>query len=92
MATVLRLARRGKKHRPFYHVVATNSRNPRDGKHNDHCGIYDPLGAQQVVLDHAKIKYWLGVGAKASDRVLALVKRAGVFAPEAAAPATTASN
>ena len=74
----IRLARGGAKKRPFYRVVVTDSRNPRDGRFIEQIGFLNPIaqsGEQPSKLDLARVDYWLGVGAKASDRVAALVKQ-----------------
>lgn len=80
MAVVLRLTRRGTRHRPFYHIVATDSRNKRDGSFIEELGVYDPLGSTQLALDEEKAKKWLKVGVRQSDSVRALLERAGVRA------------
>jgi small subunit ribosomal protein S16 len=74
----IRLARGGAKKRPFYRVVVTDSRNPRDGRFIEQIGFFNPIAEsteQPMRLDLARVDYWLGVGAKASDRVAALVKQ-----------------
>ncbi|GAB4353806.1 MAG: 30S ribosomal protein S16 [Immundisolibacter sp.] len=88
----IRLARGGAKKRPFYRVVVTDSRNPRDGRFIEQIGFFNPIAQaneQPVRLDLNRVDYWLGVGAKASDRVAALVKQyrktAAVEATEKAA-------
>ncbi|NIP99066.1 MAG: 30S ribosomal protein S16, partial [Nitrospinaceae bacterium] len=64
MAVVIRLSRRGAKKRPFYRVVATDSRSPRDGKFLEVLGTYDPLKAEdQVHIDTDKAQSWLKKGA-----------------------------
>ncbi|MBN1962584.1 MAG: 30S ribosomal protein S16 [Deltaproteobacteria bacterium] len=80
MAVVLRLARHGTRHRPFYHIVATDSRNKRDGSFIESVGIYDPIGATQLAVDEEKAKKWLKVGARQSNIVKSLLARAGVTA------------
>ncbi|MGQ0528418.1 MAG: 30S ribosomal protein S16 [Panacagrimonas sp.] len=72
----IRLARAGAKKRPFYHVVATEKRNPRDGRFIERLGYYNPSarGAEQkLVLDVAKVKDWQSKGAQVSERVAYLV-------------------
>ena len=69
----IRLARLGRKKRPFYRVVAINSRSARDGKFLDILGTYDPLQEPSVIkLDNEKIKEWIDKGAQLSNRVLKL--------------------
>jgi small subunit ribosomal protein S16 len=87
MAVVLRLTRRGTRHRPYYHIVATDSRNKRDGSFIEDLGIYDPLGETQLALDEEKAKRWLRAGARQSNTVRALLARAGVRAQSSSAPA-----
>ena len=80
MAVTLRLTRRGTRHRPFYHIIATDTRAKRDGSFIEELGIYDPLGATQLAIDEDKAKKWLARGAQQSDTVRALLRRAGVTA------------
>jgi small subunit ribosomal protein S16 len=81
MAVKLRLKRLGRRHRPFFRVVAIEARNPRDGRVLEELGFYDPqnaVEAQQVRLDPDRIKYWLSVGAVPSDTVRSLLKKNGI--------------
>lgn len=76
--TKIRLARAGAKRRPFYHVVVTDSRNPRDGRNIESLGFYNPVAAGAEVplhLEIDKIKAWIGKGAQLSDKVAYLVKQ-----------------
>ena len=73
----IRLARGGAKKRPFYHIVVTDSRNPRDGRYIERLGYFNPIakgGEKPLVLESARIQYWLSVGAQASERVAQLLK------------------
>jgi small subunit ribosomal protein S16 len=73
----IRLARAGAKKRPFYHVVATDSRSSRDGKFIERLGYYNPNakgGEQRLVVDATRIAHWQSSGAQVSDRVAFLVK------------------
>lgn len=73
----IRLSRGGAKKRPFYHVVVADSRSRRDGKYIERVGFFNPIARGQEVrlrLDDERVKYWLGTGAKASDRVASLIK------------------
>jgi small subunit ribosomal protein S16 len=87
---VIRLARGGAKKRPFYNVVVADSRNRRDGRFIERVGFYNPIageGDEGLRLAHDRIAYWQQRGAKLSDTVAMLVKRApapGVAAPAAA--------
>ena len=75
MAVKLRLARRGAKKAPFYHLVATDSRNPRDGKFNEEIGTYDPsFSPAKVTIKEERLNHWLKVGAKPSPTVTQLLK------------------
>ena len=90
MAVMLRLARRGAKKSPFYHVVATDSRNPRDGKFNESIGTYDPsFSPAKVTLEHDRVEHWIKMGAKPSPTVAQLIKLAK---KTAAAPAAAAKR
>jgi small subunit ribosomal protein S16 len=85
MAVVLRLARAGAKKKPYYHVVATDSRNPRDGKFIEAVGAYDPnLNPPKVEFNQERLQYWLKTGAKPSETVEDLIKRAQKAAPPTA--------
>ena len=79
MAVVIRLSRRGAKKRPFYRVVAADSRSPRDGKFLEVLGTYDPLKAEeQFKIDSAKAESWIKKGAQPSRTVTSLLKKAGM--------------
>ena len=78
MAVTLRMARRGTTHRPFYHIVAADSRARRDGRSLEQIGHYDPLGETQLHIDEEKARKWLSYGAQQSNAVRRLLRRAGV--------------
>ena len=82
MSVRIRLARAGTKKRPVYRIVATDSREPRDGKFLEKLGTYDPIlpsdNPQRVVLREERLRYWLGVGAQPSDRVARFLNSAGI--------------
>ena len=84
MAMKIRLARGGSKKRPFYRVVATDSRMPRDGRFIEKLGTYNPLlpkdSEERVKLDMERIQYWLDQGAQPTDRVSRFLEAAGVLA------------
>ena len=66
----IRLARIGKKKKPFYRVVVLDKRKPRNGRTVEVVGTYDPLKKPaEIKLDAERIKYWLGCGAQPSDTV-----------------------
>ena len=88
----IRLARAGAKKRPFYHVVATDSRKARDGRFIERLGYYNPKATgdeKQLVLDRSRVEYWQKVGAQISDRVTFLIGHvpATDTSPAQAAPA-----
>lgn len=73
----IRLSRGGAKKQPFYHIVATDSRNARDGRYIERLGFYNPVvrgEADAVKLDLERIDYWTSVGAQMSERVSKVVK------------------
>jgi len=76
MAVTIRLARRGNTHRPFYHIVAADSRYARDGRFLEQLGHYDPASKALEVNVEAAQK-WLAQGARQSNTAKALLKRAG---------------
>ena len=76
---VIRMARGGAKKRPFYRIVVTDSRNPRDGRFIERVGFMNPLakgGEERLRLDLERVDYWVSNGAQLSDRVKSLVKDA----------------
>ena len=76
---VIRLSRGGAKKRPFYNIVATDSRNRRDGRFIERIGFYNPLSsgnAETVRIAADRLAYWQGVGAQLSPAVARLVKAA----------------
>ncbi len=76
MAVVLRLARAGTHKAPFYHVVATDSRKPRDGRYIEDVGVYDPTRRpERIELKQERVEHWLKAGAKPSPTVAMLLKR-----------------
>ncbi len=80
MAVKLRLTRMGRKKRPFYRIVAVDSRAPRDGAYLENLGYYDPLKEPaEVKIKEERVLYWLGVGAIPTDTVRSLLRREGVL-------------
>lgn len=76
MPVRLRMQRYGAKKRPYYRVVATDKRSPRDGRFIEMLGTYDPLHEPaQVRLNAQRVEYWLSVGAQPTDTVLSLIRR-----------------
>ena len=82
MPVVIRMARAGTKKRPFYHIVAADSRAPRDGRFIERLGYYNPLlpkdKEERLKLDLDKVKEWMKKGAQPSDRVMRFLDKAGV--------------
>lgn len=77
MAVRIRLQRVGKPKRPFYRVVAVDQRARRDGKPIEILGQYDPIAEDnKLSVNMERVNYWLGTGAKASETVAELVKKA----------------
>lgn len=77
----LRSQRYGSKKSPFYRIVATDSRNPRDGRYIETVGTYNPLTKPATcTFDEEKVLYWLDNGAQVTDTVKALLKEQGVYA------------
>ena len=75
MAVHIRLTRGGTKKTPFYRLVVTDSRSPRDGRFLENIGTFDPLrGDGQLKVDLERFNYWTGVGAKASSTVARVIK------------------
>ncbi|HEU4819532.1 MAG TPA: 30S ribosomal protein S16 [Qipengyuania sp.] len=82
MAVSIRLSRGGAKKRPYYRIVVADSRASRDGKYLEQIGTYNPLlpkdSGERVKLNEDRARYWLGVGAQATDRVARFLDAAGV--------------
>jgi small subunit ribosomal protein S16 len=75
MAVRIRLARYGRKKRPYYRIVVANSESKRDGKFLDLIGTYDPLqNPTMVKLNEERLDHWLNAGATPSDTVGNLIK------------------
>ena len=83
MSMKIRLARGGSKKRPFYRIVAADSRMPRDGRFIEKLGTYNPLlpkdSEDRVKMDMDRIKHWLGHGAQPTDRIARMLEAAGVL-------------
>ncbi len=83
MAMKIRLARSGSKKRPFYRIVAADSRMPRDGRFIEKLGTYNPLlpkdSEERVKMDLDAVKAWLAKGAQPTDRVARMLEAAGVL-------------
>jgi small subunit ribosomal protein S16 len=80
MAVRMRLRRVGRKHQPTFRIVVADSEAPRDGRFVELLGHYYPRGkGEQIELDKAKVLEWLGKGAKPSETVASLLRKAGCF-------------
>jgi len=76
MSVTIRMSRHGAKKKPFYRIVVSDQRFPRDGRYIEQVGTYDPREKTRAVkLDHEKIDSWIKKGAKPSQTVSELIKR-----------------
>src|SRR5215471_17977566 len=86
----------GRKHRPYFRIVAIDGRQPRDGRIIEELGSYDPMVKntdERVKLKPERIKYWMSVGAKASEKTAVLIhKYLAKFEQEAAVPPAEATE
>lgn len=83
----IRLSRTGAKKRPFYHVIATDSRNARDGRYIERLGFYNPIAKGEETMlkvDDERLAYWLENGAQVTERVTNLLKDQKVAETKAA--------
>ncbi|MET0387656.1 MAG: 30S ribosomal protein S16 [Polyangiales bacterium] len=82
----IRFARFGSKKRPYYHIVVTDSENPRDGRFIEHIGRYDPRKPMtQASLERDRLQHWVGKGAQISESLQKVIRE------QAKAPAPAAS-
>lgn len=79
MAVHIRLSRHGMKKSPFYRIVVTDHRSPRDGRFIENIGVFDPKG--HFELDRARLDYWKSKGAQASATLDKLIKKHPAPAP-----------
>ena len=99
MAVRIRMKKLGRKHRPYYRIVAIDGRQPRDGRIIEELGSYDPMvknTEERVQLRPDRIKYWLSVGAQPSEKTAVLLRKymekfekAAAAGTETPAPAET---
>lgn len=78
MALKIRLRQQGRTNRPFYRLVVTDSRSPRDGKYLEALGWYNPIEAEddkKISFKSDRIQHWLGLGAQLTESVASLVQR-----------------
>ena len=82
MSVSLRLSRGGSKKRPYFRIVAADIRSPRDGKYLERLGTYNPMrpkdDPERVSLNVERIKYWLSVGARPTDKVNNFLAKEGL--------------
>ena len=82
MAIAIRLSRGGAKKRPYYRIVVSDTRSPRDGKYLEQVGTYNPVLAKddpaRITLNEDRVRYWLGVGAQPTDRVARFLDNARI--------------
>ncbi len=92
MSLKIRLSRGGAKKRPYYRIVVADSRSPRDGRFIERVGTYNPMVAkdhpERLTMKEERIKYWLGVGARPTDRVARFLGDVG-FMEKPAVPEQT---
>ena len=83
MSLKIRLARGGAKKRPYYNIVIADSRMPRDGRFIEKVGSYNPLlkkdDEKRVQYNEERVKHWIGVGAKPTDRVARFLSVNGLY-------------
>ncbi len=86
MAVVIRMSRAGTKKRPFYNIVVSDSRSPRDGRFIERLGFFNPLlpkdNKERLKLDFDKAKAWMAKGAQPSDRVSRFLDAEGIMKRE----------
>ena len=84
---VIRLARGGSKHRPFFHIVVADKRVRRDGRFIERIGFYNPIakgGEESLRIAQDRLTHWVGVGAQASPTVERLIMQGAKAAPAVA--------
>ncbi|MGH7898018.1 MAG: 30S ribosomal protein S16 [Candidatus Binatia bacterium] len=91
MSVTIRLARHGARKHPFYRIVVADKRSPRDGRYIEQVGTYDPSpNPAKVIVKRDKLEKWLSKGARPTDTVATVLKRAGLPSAAPAAPAPAA--
>ena len=76
----IRLKRMGMKKKPFYRLVVTDSRNPRDGRFIEEIGYYNPVAEPvEMKINEERAKYWVATGAQPTETVRSLLKKGGVL-------------
>jgi small subunit ribosomal protein S16 len=100
VAVRIRMKKMGRKHRPYFRIVAIDSRQPRDGRTLEDLGTYDPMVRNtdnRITLKPDRIKYWMSVGALPSEKVQVIIdkylkKFEELAVQQAAAPAAPATE
>ncbi|BAC24395.1 rpsP [Wigglesworthia glossinidia endosymbiont of Glossina brevipalpis] len=75
---IIRLSRKGSKNKPFYQIVASDNRKPRDGKFIEKLGFFNPISiekSKKIFIKTDRINLWMSKGAKLSDRVKNLLHK-----------------
>ena len=76
----IRLKRMGMKKKPFYRLVVTDSRSPRDGRFIEEIGYYNPVSdVESLKINEERAKYWVATGAQPTDTVRGLLKKGGIL-------------
>ena len=75
MSVTIRLSRHGAKKRPFYRIVVSDRRYPRDGRYIEQVGTYDPSATAGLKIDNEKVSNWISKGAQPSQTVSELIKK-----------------
>ncbi len=76
----IRLKRMGMKKKPFYRLVVTDSRSPRDGRFIEEIGYYNPVSdVDSLKINEERAKYWVATGAQPTDTVRGLLKKGGIL-------------
>lgn len=79
----IRLTRLGRKHKPFYRVIAIQAREKRDSRAIEYLGTYDPMKSpSEFIVDKDRVKYWIGTGAQPTDTVARLLAKEGLYKVE----------
>jgi small subunit ribosomal protein S16 len=87
MSVVIRLKRAGAKNRPYFRIVAADSRRQRDGRFLEILGHYDPVVKPYVLVVHKdKVEAWIARGAQPSEQVASLLRTVGIFSKRRTAP------
>ena len=82
MAVRIRLKKLGRRHLPFYRIVAADSKCGRNGREIEVLGTYDPVNKEEgkvVAINRERVQHWLSVGAQPSDTVRSILKAQGVL-------------